>query len=164
MFTFKVLFSVFDIHIFCLIKSLQVFVVFFGIVIWLKRLYSTTFVVCTMTNVSALDKNDVVAILSFSCGARNIRLIQSYVRSLGFGVDRIMLRMLYDRRCPIRVTGSQPIRILTTAVFAMQLIVSCNGQALLQATFTKAASIALLFEVCSFFTFDCLNDVVTEER
>ena len=101
-----------------------------------------------MTNVSALDKNDVMAILSFSCGARNIRLIQSYVKSLGFGVDSIILRMLYDHRCPIRVTGSQPICILTTAVFAMQLIVSCNGQALLQATFTKAASIALLFEVC----------------
>ena len=62
------------------------------------------------------------AVIIFDCwcdgwgyGARNIKLIQNYVRSLGFGVDRIMLRMLYDRRCPIRVTGSQPTRILTTA-------------------------------------------------
>ena len=157
-----------------------------------------------MTNVSASDKNDVVAILASSfidvnsnafnflkaqlsqshtskdaviildCwrdgwgyGARNIREIQNYVRSLGFCVDRIMLRMLYDPRCPIRVTGSQPIRILTTAEVCnagFVLIVGGNGQALLQAAFTKAASIALLFEACSFFTFDCLNDVATEER
>ena len=133
-----------------------------------------------MTNESALDKNDVVAIVASSfievnsnafnflkaqlstehmskdaviildCwrdwwgyGARSIRDIQNYVRSLGFNADRIKLRMLYDPRCPIRVTGSQPIRILTAAEArnaGFVLIVGGNGQALLQAAFSKAAS------------------------
>ena len=93
-----------------------------------------------MTNVSALDKNDVVAILSFSCGVRNIRLIQSYVRSLGFGIDSIMLRMLYDPRCPIKFSSGPQICNLTVAEVkkaGFVLIVGGNGQALLQAAFSN---------------------------
>ena len=74
---------------------------------------------------------------------RSVRQIENFVRSLGFDAGSIMLRMVYDPRCPITVSRGPWIENLSAAEVknaGFVLIVGGNGQALLQAAFTKAAS------------------------
>ena len=71
---------------------------------------------------------------------RSVSKMESYVRSLGFNANSIKLRMLFDPRCPIKLSGPKIGNLTVSEVESagFVLFVGGNGQALLQAAYSTA--------------------------